>query len=508
MLRVFGFIILTVLLVALAFFAATHLTDILSLKIGNHDIAMPYSVAVFGGLAIIGLFVLLDRIIRWFFDLPFISPFKRSVRRQAKSYNAINKGLVAVAAGDSKEALKQAKRAEKLGESNSLTHLLAAQAALSANDEAEAITRYTELLKDKDTRLMGYRGLFSLAVNRGDYKDALAIAKRAFELHANSRWAFNSLFDLRIRMGDFDDALLLVPQGVKKQHLTIQQGHHLKAVLSTELARIKKLSGHDDSEIFPLLNTAHKEDSSFIPAILGLIQYYIDSDKKRKARNLIEHIWRSSPRPDLTPLWLQIQDETDPEKLYTAAKNFAFLNNDHEESRILVATYAINAKQWKDAESVLNTLMSEHEVPQQRTLRLLAELEDRDESRQNPEKVKEYVLAMNNARSMPHWVCEVSGIPAKEWQAISPAGKFDGLRWAEAGEVIQNNALMLDVENSPNLLLSTSSDVLPYKNEAPTALIDDVVLMTKEGEEITPDDDKEKGESAPSENEKGDAKTA
>lgn len=488
MLRVFGFIIFAVLLVVLSFFAATHLTDVLNLKIGNFDVTMPYSVAAIGGLAIIGFFVLFDRLIRWFFDLPFISPFKRNVRRQAKSYTAINKGLVAVAAGDSKEALKQAKRAEKLGESNSLTHLLAAQAALSANDEGEAVTRYTELLKDKDTRLMGYRGLFSLAVNRGDYKDALAIAKRSFELHANSKWAFNSLFDLRIRMGDFDDALLLVPTGVKKQHLTIQQGHHLKAVLSTEIARINKLSGKNDSEIFPLLNSAYKEDPSFIPAILGLIRYYIDNGKKRKARQMIEHIWRSTPRPDLVPLWLEVQDETEAEKLYTAAKNFAFLNNNHEESRILVATYAINAKQWKDAESILNTLLSEHEVPQQRTLRLLAELEQRDESRQDAEKVKDYMLSMNNARAMPHWVCEVSGIPAKEWQAISPAGKFDGLRWAEAGEIIQNNALMLDMETSPNLLLSTSSDTLPYKTEAPAELLDDVVLVTQEGEDITPEE--------------------
>ncbi|MFV0431908.1 MAG: heme biosynthesis HemY N-terminal domain-containing protein [Alphaproteobacteria bacterium] len=496
MFRLFSFIILTAAIVAGVFFASTHLTDVLNLQLGNWDVSMPYSVAAIAAIAVIGLFVFLDRMVRWVFDLPFISPLKRSVRRQAKSYTAINKGLVAVAAGDSKEALKQAKRAEKLGDKSSLTHLLVAQAALSSNDEEEAIKRYTELLKDKDTRLMGYRGLFTLAVNRGDHQDALKIAKKAFELHPQSKWAFDSLFDLQIRTGNFDDALLLVPTGVKNQHFTPQEGQHLKAVLSTEIARIQKLSDGDEQEILKLLKVAHKEDVDFVPASLYLIHYYLDQGKKRKALQLMEAIWRDSPRHDIIPLWQEAQDTTDAEKLYGLAKKFALLNSDNEESRLLVASYAIKAQKWDDAESILNKLLSENDVPQQRTLRLLAELESRDENRQNPEKIQQYLADMKNARMTPCWVCDVSGIPAKEWQAISPSGKFDGLKWAEAGNVIQNQALMLGMDGgtSPSLLLSANSQELPLVEQGTSKETIDEEVDTEVLAEVDTPNEKDKAE--------------
>ncbi len=456
MLRIFSFILISIIIIGLAYLATIHLTGTLFTEIAGFEIAIPHSVLALGLIILIGIFIFLDRIIRWFFDLPFISPYKRSSRRQAKSYDAINKGLVAVAAGNPKEALKQAKRAEKLSDSNSLTHLLAAQAALASNDEKEAIARYTELLKDNDTRLIGYRGLFSLHVNKGHYEEAHSIVRRAYELHPKSRWAFHTLFEICIKTGNFNDALVLIEPAIKKQHLSVVKGKHYKAVLYTEIARIKKRADKE-ADIIDYYYKARKAEDHFIPALMGIIEHYIEQDQKRKVRKLIERIWQKTPRYDLLAYWHKAQEKTDAENLYKAAKKLTSVNPEHEESRLLLAEHALIAEKWGDAEEILNMLLNSHDIPQQRTLRLLCQLEERDEARQDPEKIRKLMFDMATARTLPHWVCSLSGIPAKEWQAISPAGKFDGLQWAEAGQPIISNTLILDDGAMPSLLLNANA---------------------------------------------------
>ncbi len=484
MFRILLYILIAVIVTALAYFAVTHLTGTLFLEFAGFDISVSYAVLLLGLVILVGICIFLDRLIRWFFDLPFISPYKRSNRRQAKSYAAINKGLVAVAAGNPKEALRQAKRAEKLSDSNSLTHLLAAQAALAGNDEKEAIARYTELLKDSETRLLGYRGLFSLHANNGNYTEALSIVKRAYELHPKSAWAFHTLFEIYLKTGNFDDALTLIDPGIKKQFFSLLKGRHYKAVLHTELARIKKLTNpQGDTSNTDMLNhyqKARKAEADFIPALMGMVEYYISQNQKSKARKLVEKIWKKFPRYDILPFWYQIQDKTDAESLYTAAKKLASLNENHEESQLLLAEYAIATEKWGDAEAILNALLKAHDSPQQRTLRLLCQLEERDDARRNPDKIREYMFEMTAARTWPHWVCSLSGVPAKEWQAISPAGKFDGLTWVESGHMQVNNALLLEEDTTPSLFLNAT----PQELSMPSVHDENTEESTKQDDEI------------------------
>lgn len=480
MLRLLSFIVISMVIIGLAYLASTYLTGILYTEIAGFEIAIPHSVLVLGLIILVGLFIFLDRIIRWFLDLPFISPYKRSARRQAKSFEAINKGLVAVAAGHPKEALRQAKRAEKLSDSNSLTHLLAAQAALASDDESEAIKRYTELLKDADTRLMGYRGLFSLHANKGHYEEAYHIVKRAYGLHPKSHWAFHTLFEISIKTGQFDDALKLIEPGIKKQHLSLIKGRHYKAVLYTEKARLAKLD-NPQADVMDYYSQARKAEADFIPALMGLLECYMKQDQKRKARKIIEYIWQKSPRYDVLNDWLKLQEKTDAESLYKAAQKLAAINPEHEESQLLIAEYALIAEKWGDAADILVKLLKAHDIPQQRTLRLLCQLEEKDDGRQNPEIIRQYMFDMATARTLPHWVCSVSGMGAKEWQAISPAGKFDGLYWVEAGKAIVNNTLTLEDETMPNLLLEASHNLktLETPKESPQ---NEVVTVEVEGD--------------------------
>ncbi|MBT5013203.1 MAG: heme biosynthesis protein HemY, partial [Rhodospirillaceae bacterium] len=82
-------------------------------------------------------------------------------RRDAKTrrgYQALTRGIVAVAAGDAVEAKAQAGRADGLLREPPLTMLLSAQAAQLDGDEAAAETFFTEMLDRPDMEFLGLRG--------------------------------------------------------------------------------------------------------------------------------------------------------------------------------------------------------------------------------------------------------------------------------------------------------------------------------------------------------------
>ncbi|MFN7193044.1 MAG: heme biosynthesis HemY N-terminal domain-containing protein [Rhodospirillales bacterium] len=138
----------------------------------------------FGGLAVlvaaIGfVLILLDRVWRATMGTPKRFADWRQARRTCKGYEAVTRGLVAIASGDASEARRQARSAQgKLGAAP-VVHLLAAQAAQLAGDEADA-NKYLEAMRAlPETEFAALRGLVAAAIKRGETDQALELARRA-----------------------------------------------------------------------------------------------------------------------------------------------------------------------------------------------------------------------------------------------------------------------------------------------------------------------------------------
>jgi HemY protein len=132
---------------------------------------------------------------------------RRRERRRRAGYQALTRGMVAVAAGDPQEAQRYARRAEVLLAEPPLTLLLSAQAAQIGGDEQAAKNFFTAMLDRPETELLGLRGLFNQALRGGDREAARHLARRAAELRPNTAWAALSLFDLEAR-GSCNEATL------------------------------------------------------------------------------------------------------------------------------------------------------------------------------------------------------------------------------------------------------------------------------------------------------------
>jgi HemY protein len=90
----------------------------------------------------------------------------RRERRQRLGYEALSRGLVAVAAGDADTAGRQARRAQSLLDGRPLTMLLSAQAAQLQGDDQAAARFFTSMRDRTDMEFLGVRGLLAQAIKR------------------------------------------------------------------------------------------------------------------------------------------------------------------------------------------------------------------------------------------------------------------------------------------------------------------------------------------------------
>ncbi|MSP80969.1 MAG: heme biosynthesis protein HemY, partial [Rhodospirillales bacterium] len=158
-------------------------------------------------------------------------------RRRERGYEALTRGMVAIAAGDADEARRQSRRAEGLLDQPPLTLLLAAQAAQLSGDEQAAARFFSTMSEKPETEFLGVRGLLGQAIKRGDRPGALDLARRAWRLRRDSAWASDVLFDLETKEGRWLDARATLGEATRRGALTKETARRREAALLVELAR-------------------------------------------------------------------------------------------------------------------------------------------------------------------------------------------------------------------------------------------------------------------------------
>ena len=161
----------------------------------------------------------------------------RRERRRRLGELAINRGMIALAAGDGAAARRQSARAETLLGATPMTLLLAAQAAQLDGDEDTARLRYTALLETKDAQLLGLRGLIGQALRAGDGEDALRLAERARALRPHAGWVFETLLALQTRTGRWEEARRTLAQGANRRLVPNALAEHQRGAILFELSR-------------------------------------------------------------------------------------------------------------------------------------------------------------------------------------------------------------------------------------------------------------------------------
>jgi uncharacterized membrane-anchored protein len=134
---------------------------------------------------------------------------------RSDGYAAVSRGMVAVGAGDQRNARRYADDAQKLLGSEPLALLLKAQAAQMAGDRTSAEGAFKQMLDEPETRVLGLRGLFVEARRKGDAAAARAYAAEAARLAPSVAWAGEAVLEYRCAARDWTAAIATLERSAK-----------------------------------------------------------------------------------------------------------------------------------------------------------------------------------------------------------------------------------------------------------------------------------------------------
>jgi HemY protein len=399
---------------------------LLVFTIGTYEIKTSASAAI--GIAILatGLIAFLTRVIVLVLSGPDALGRWTSARRMRRGNDAISQGLVAAAAGDLLEARRQAKKAENLLGSHSLSLLLSAQAAQLDGDEGAQGAAYRAMLAQPDTEFLGLRGLFMQAMRREDSDEAIALATRALELKPKAAWAANALFDLHSARGHWVDAKKVLENAARRRLLDVGLLRRRRGVLLAAEAMDAETRGDGERALNAALE-ALDFSPALVPAAALAARRLAQTGRAWRAQDIIEGAWAQSPHPDLAAVYAAIRPAESVEERAGRLVGLAHLNRDHFESRVLEAEQAVNLAQWREARRVLAPLS--RGPASARVCALMAEIEQGEN--QDAGAAHAWLSRAVRAPRDADWRCGNCGWAAQGWHAVcGECGAFDSLSWS------------------------------------------------------------------------------
>ena len=181
-----------------------------------------------------------------------------------------------------------------------------------------------------------------------------------------------------------------------------------------------------------LAREAMKLAPDLVPATVLLVDSLIADGREGEAERLILKRWQMTPHPDLLHRFLRLGGERDALAQLDRLKRLTAGKPDHDESRLALATAALDAKLWGEARRYLAPALDGR--PREAICRLMARLEEAEYG--DSAKMRRWLEQAATAPRDPAWVCGNCGAIAGLWDAHCGAcDSFDSLAWGQPVEI-------------------------------------------------------------------------
>ena len=380
-------------------------------------------VLLLSNLVLLVAVVLVVLVLRGMMRLPKMLGMMSDRRHSRLGRKALTQALVDLEAGDVRQALKSARKVDTHLKDETLSRVLTAKAAELEGREDAARRQFELMLKTPSSEFFGLRGLLSLALKAGDTTEALRLARKAHALRPKIPWVIVTLFDLAIGRRDWRMALDSLKEAVKAEALSADEVARRRAVLLTALA--KQAQGLNNTyEASKLLRQAIAARPDYVAAWVEQARVQILVGKPRKARELIEEIWKIKPSRVAGDLFVSAL-EGRPEVNLRSVQRLAAVHPSHAESLTLVGEQALKHGDLDLAREKLEAALEQ--TMGVRQARLMADLE---EAAGNEACARDWLVKASAANPDPSWTCASCGTATDIWDATCPnCDAFGSLDW-------------------------------------------------------------------------------
>lgn len=391
------------------------------LTYGGYEYRVTLAKAAAIVIALTVALLILWSLIRTLLRLPSLIALSNRMRRRARGYTAISRGLVSVGVGDRRAATRFASEADRLLGREPVTLLLKAQAAQLAGDKKAAEAAFTRMLDDPETKVLGLRGLF-IEARRDGSEGARAFAEEAYRLAPASPWAGQAVLEYRTSDRNWRGAMAAIDESASRRVIDRETAHRQKATLLA--AEALDAMGRDPDYAQGLAAQALKLNPAHVPAAGVVARRLAAKGDYSKATRTLETAWKRIQHPDLADAYLSVRHGDSTHDRLKRAKALHRLTPKSREAGLTLVRAALDAREFELARETLEPLVLQQ--PTARSCRLMAELEDKAHG--DAGLVRKWLARASQAPRDPAWVAD--GFVSDRWMPVSPvSGRIDAFEW-------------------------------------------------------------------------------
>ena len=340
-----------------------------------------------------------------------------------KGYNHFVQAMIALANKDRKTAIQSNYKMKKfLGNDQGLSLLLNSEILKIEKKYDQLKLIHEEMIKNKSTETLGYKGLMEQNLNKQDYHHAFIYGEKLFDLNPYIEKLYPTLVNVIAKSKNWNQLILVTKKAYSKKIIEQNAFNENTSIAYYEISKIKMYS--EPQESLKLIQQAIKLNRTFAPFIRLHLDILFQMGNTTNLLKILKKYWNEAPSSSLRNIVTSFLKE----KKLDDIKNIQLIikNNYKEiESKKLILDFAIHNSIWSIArENVVDLINNnpDHEMCKFMALLELGEFNDKQKS-------DSWYLRAQNSNLNKIWICKISNISQTNWSSISNAGYFNSLEW-------------------------------------------------------------------------------
>ena len=339
---------------------------------------------------------------------------KAKIEKEVDRYTLLGRGLTALAAGDITAAEKLSGQIRKgFADDESKITVFEAQLAEAKNNTAEAMRLYESLTDQAETYLLGMRGKVRLYRLTGNLTKAAEVCAELLTMKNPPQWVLSEAFELQIHEKQWTQAISTLEKGFKNDLFDKLTAKRLKAsVLLEQAAGLA-----DGVEKEKLIREAYDTDKTFVRAAVQTAELDIAKGQIKKARNLLQKLWKISPSWAVYEIYLTMTEKESPIEAVKDVEELISGNPRASINDLVFADCSLRARLWGQAKAAVFKYLETH--PESKRALMMAE--EIAAYNQDDAAANEYREKAEKAPVELPYFCEVCHTPFEKDHTTCPA---------------------------------------------------------------------------------------
>tara|TARA_B100000579_G_scaffold230441_1_gene188819 strand:+ start:2638 stop:3678 length:1041 start_codon:yes stop_codon:yes gene_type:complete len=292
---------------------------------------------------------------------------------------------------------------------------------------------HEEMIKNKSTETLGYKGLMEQNLKNQDYHHAFIYGERLFELNPYIEKLYPTLVNIIAKSKNWNQLILITKKAYNKKIIETNTYNVNTSISYYEISKIKMYS--DPHESLSLILKAIRLNKGFTPFVKLHLEILIHMNEVSKLLKVIKKYWNESPSSTLRKMLSSLLKENKLDAIddiQLIIKN----NNKNEESKKLLVDFAIKNTNWALARENISGLITKS--PDRELCEFMAMIELGENN--DKQKSDAWYLRAQNSNLDKIWVCKISNISQIDWSSVSDGGFFNSLEW-EHPKMLNSNTI-------------------------------------------------------------------